>query len=120
MTPQITTQLAHRRGLTFWGQWLCAMILINLLLMSLVYWRVGSLTSDYRVLMTLTVLGSVPIYSAMQVYAKRLGLLSGLGRLLAGWLILLAVLMTIAFITQTSVRFSRQVIGVWAVLGFVV
>ena len=60
--------------------------------MLLVYWRVGSLTSEYRVLMILTVLGSVPIYSVMQVYHKRHGLLVGLGRLLAGWLILLAVL----------------------------
>ena len=120
MTPQITAQMAHRRGLTFWGQWLCAIVLINLLLMLLVYWRVGSLASEYRMLMTLTVFGSVPIYSAMQVYHKRHGLLNGLGRLLAGWLILLAVLMTIAFITQTSVRFSRQVIIVWAIMGFVV
>ncbi|MCW8278250.1 undecaprenyl-phosphate glucose phosphotransferase [Pseudomonas sp. PCH199] len=120
MTPQITTQIEHRRGLTFWGQWLCAMILINALLMLLVYWRVGSLTSEYRALMILTVFGSVPIYSAMLVYHKRHGLLVGLGRLLAGWLILLSVLMTIAFITQTSVRFSRQVIIVWAVAGFLV
>lgn len=120
MTPQITHQIENRRGLTFWGQWLCAMMLVDLLLMLLVYWRVGSLTSEYRVLMTLTVLGSMPIYSAMQVYHKRHGLLNGLGRLLAGWLILLAVLMAIAFITQTSVRFSRQVVIVWAILGFVV
>ncbi|RKS27974.1 putative colanic acid biosynthesis UDP-glucose lipid carrier transferase [Pseudomonas sp. WPR_5_2] len=118
MTPQITTQMAHRRGLLFWGQWLCAMLVINLLLMLLVHWRVGSLTSDYRVLMILTVLGSIPIYSTMQVYHKRFGLLAGLGHLLAAWLILLAVLMAIAFVTQTSVRFSRQVIIVWAVAGF--
>lgn len=120
MTPLFTAQMAHRRGLTFWGQWLCALSLVNLLLMLLVYWRVGSLTSEYRVLMILTILGSVPIYSVMQVYHKRHGLLAGLGRLLAGWLILLAVLITIAFITQTSAIFSRQVIIVWAVLGYLI
>ncbi|KQZ86342.1 MULTISPECIES: undecaprenyl-phosphate glucose phosphotransferase [unclassified Pseudomonas] len=120
MTPLYTAQMAHRRGLTFWGQWFCAMTLVVALLMLLVYWRVGSLTSPYRILMILTVLGSVPIYSMMQVYHKRHGLVVGLGRLLAGWLILLAVLASIAFITQTSATYSRQVIMVWAVLGFVV
>ena len=118
MTPQYTAQVAHRKGLTFWGQWLCAMTLVNVLLMLLVYWRVGSLTSPYRVLMILTVLGSVPIYSAMQVYHKRHGLLVGLSRLLAGWMILLGVLISIAFITQTSAIFSRQVIIVWVIAGY--
>lgn len=120
MTPFYTTQITHRRGLTFWGQWLCALTLAISLLMLLVYWRVGSLTSGYRILIILTVLGSVPIYSVMQVYHKRHGMLVGLGRLLAAWLILLAVLGAIAFITQTSAMYSRQVIIVWAVLGFVV
>ncbi len=49
-------------------------------------WRVGSLTLEYRVLMILTVLGSVPIYSLMQVYHKRHEPgWSGLSRLLAAW-----------------------------------
>ncbi|MBY8933974.1 MULTISPECIES: undecaprenyl-phosphate glucose phosphotransferase [Pseudomonas] len=120
MTPLYTAHLTHRRGLTFWGQWLCALSLTTVLLMLLVHWRVGSLNSEYRILIILAVLGSVPIYSVMQVYHKRHGLLVGLGRLLAGWLILLAVLAAIAFITQTSAIYSRQVIIVWAVLGFVV
>ncbi|WP_053160214.1 undecaprenyl-phosphate glucose phosphotransferase [Pseudomonas sp. P1.8] len=120
MTPLYTAQMAHRRGVTFWGQWLSAMALVNLLLVLLVQLRVGNLTSEYRVLMILTVLGSVPIYSLMDVYHKRHGLLIGLSRLLAGWLILLSVLITIAFVTQTSALFSRQVIIVWAVTGFLV
>lgn len=120
MTSLYTAQMKHRRGLTFWGQWLCALSLVNLLLVMLVYERVGSLTSEYRVLMILTVLGSVPIYSVMQVYHKRHEWLSGLGRLLAAWMILLAVLISIAFVTQTSVIFSRQVIIVWAVLGYLI
>ncbi|WP_426234647.1 undecaprenyl-phosphate glucose phosphotransferase [Pseudomonas sp. TWP3-2] len=120
MTPQYTAQMAHRRGLTFWGQWLAAMTLVNLLLIVLVHWRIGYLPSEYRMLMILTILGSVPTYSLMQVYHKRHGLLIGLGRLLAGWLILLAVLSAIAFVTQTSALFSRQVMIVWALAGFLV
>jgi putative colanic acid biosynthesis UDP-glucose lipid carrier transferase len=96
------------------------MALANLLLLALVYWRVGSLDTEYRVVMILTVLGSVPAYGFMQVYHKRHGLLSGLGRLLAGWLILLGALISIAFVTQTTVVFSRQVIVAWALLGYVV
>ncbi|KAB0494297.1 undecaprenyl-phosphate glucose phosphotransferase [Pseudomonas vancouverensis] len=118
MTPLYTAQMAHRRGVTFWGQWVCAMALVNLLLVALVQLRVGGLPSEYRLLMILTVLGSVPIYSLMQVYYKRHGLLVGLSRLLAGWLILLGVLISIAFVTQTSALFSRQVIIVWAITGF--
>ncbi|ABA74557.1 MULTISPECIES: undecaprenyl-phosphate glucose phosphotransferase [Pseudomonas] len=120
MTSLYTAHMTHRRGLTFWGQWLCALSLVTALLILLVHWRVGSLTSEYRILIILTVLGSIPIYSVMQVYHKRHGLLVGLGRLLAGWLTLLAVLAAIAFFTQTSAIYSRQVIMVWAVLGFVV
>jgi len=120
MTPLYTAQMAHRRGLTFWGQWFGAMTLVNLLLVVLVFLRVGSLPSDYRVLMILTILGSVPIYSVMQVYHKRHGLLVGLARLLAAWLILLAVLISIAFVTQTNAQFSRQVIILWALAGFLV
>lgn len=120
MTSQYSAQMAQRRGLTFWGQWLCAMTLVNLLLILLVHWRVGDLPSEYRVLMSLTLLGSLPVYSLVQVYHKRHGLLVGLSRLLAGWLILLGLLMSIAFVTQTSALFSRQVIVVWAVAGFLV
>lgn len=119
MTSHYTNQVTHRRGLTFWIQWVCAISLSNLLLMLLVYWRVGSLDSQYRVLMILTALGSIPVYSFMQVYHKRHGLLTGLGRLLASCLILLGALVSIAFVTQTSSDFSRQVIVSWAVLGYV-
>lgn len=92
--------------------------LVNLLLIVLVHWRIGELPSEYRLLIILTVLGSMPVYGLVQVYHKRHGLLVGLGRLLAGWLILLGLLMSIAFVTQTSALFSRQVVIVWAVVGF--
>jgi putative colanic acid biosynthesis UDP-glucose lipid carrier transferase len=118
MTPLYTAQMAQRRGLTFWVQWLGAMTLVNLLLVMLVLIRTGYLPSEYRVLMVLTVLGSVPIYSIMQVYHKRHGFVVGVARLLAAWLILLGVLVTIAFVTQTSAQFSRQVILLWAAGGF--
>lgn len=119
MTSQYTSRVIHRKGLTFWSQWACAMALANIVLILILLERTGSVDSQYRVAMILAVLGSVPAYGFLQVYHKRHGLLSGLGRLLAGWLSLLCALMTIAFVTQTTSVFSRQVIVLWAVLGYV-
>ncbi len=118
MTSQYTSRATHRKGLTFWSQWACAMALANLVLVMLVWDRVGTVASEYRVAMILTVLGSVPAYSFLQVYHKRHGILSGMGRLLAGWMSLLGALIAIAFLTQTTAVFSRQVIMLWAGLGY--
>ena len=118
MTSQYSSRVIHRKGLTFWSQWACGMALANLVLMLLVLDRVGSLDSEYRVAMILAVLGSVPAYSFLQVYHKRHGILSGMGRLLAGWMSLLGALIAIAFLTQTTAIFSRQVIMLWAGLGY--
>jgi putative colanic acid biosynthesis UDP-glucose lipid carrier transferase len=94
------------------------MALANLVLVLLVWDRLGSVDSEYRVAMILTVLGSVPAYSFLQVYHKRHGILSGMGRLLAGWTSLLGALIAIAFLTQTTAVFSREVIMLWAGLGY--
>lgn len=118
MTSQYTSRVTHRKGLTFWSQWACGMALANLVLVMLVWDRGASVDSEYRVAMILTVLGSVPAYSFLQVYHKRHGILSGMGRLLAGWMSLLGALIAIAFVTQTTSVFSRQVIMLWAGLGY--
>jgi putative colanic acid biosynthesis UDP-glucose lipid carrier transferase len=94
------------------------MALANLVLIMLVWDQVGTVASEYRVAMILTVLGSVPAYSFLQVYHKRHGILSGMGRLLAGWMSLLGALIAIAFLTQTTAVFSRQVIMLWVGLGY--
>ncbi|GLK88111.1 undecaprenyl-phosphate glucose phosphotransferase [Pseudomonas turukhanskensis] len=120
MTSQHSNLMANRRGLTFWGQWVTAMFLANLVLTALVVMKFGSIPSEYRVLGVLTILGSVPCYAALQVYHKRHRLLSGMGRLLAGWCLLLGAMMTIAFATQTTGVYSREVVFSWAILGFAV
>lgn len=120
MTSQHSSILANRRGLTFWGQWVIAMFLVNLTLTALVVNHFGVTPSEYRLLGILTLLGSVPCYAALQVYHKRHRLLSGLGRLAIGWGLLLAALLTISFATKTSEIYSREVVFTWAILGFVV
>ena len=107
------------RGLTFWLQWLAAFALLTLLLCALTLMKTGEIETHYRVLALFSLLASVPVYSLMQVYYKQHGYLAGLGRLLAGWLVLLASLLVGAFVTKTSELFSREVILTWGVGGYV-
>ena len=120
MTSQHSNILANRRGLTFWGQWVTAMCLVNLMLTAIVIHHYGVIPSQYRLLGILTLLGSVPCYAALRVYHKRHRVLSGLGRLAAGWGLLLGALLTIAFTTENISSYSREVVITWAILGFVV
>jgi len=113
-----TTTVPAGRSLTFWAQWLAAISVLILLLCALAVMKTGEVDTQYRMLGSFMLLGSVPAYSMMQVYHKQHGYLVGLGRLLAGWLVLLSGLMVIAFITKTSELFSREVILTWAFAGF--
>lgn len=111
--------LAEDRGLTFWVHWLAAFSLLTLLLCTLTLLKNDDIETHYRVLVLFTLFVSVPIYSLMRVYYQQQGYLAGLGRLLAGWLILLSALLVGAFVTKTSELFSREVILVWGVSGYV-
>ncbi|MFV3384130.1 undecaprenyl-phosphate glucose phosphotransferase [Pseudomonas sp. NY15364] len=110
---------AENRGLTFWGQWAAATSLLILLLCTLAMIKTGEIDTQYRILALLTLLGSVPAYSLVGAYQKHHSHLAGLGRLLGGWLLLLAGLLVATFITKTSTLFSREVILTWGSLGFV-
>ncbi|WP_277536293.1 undecaprenyl-phosphate glucose phosphotransferase [Pseudomonas baetica] len=112
------TTLPAGRGLTFWTQWLAAISTLILLLCALATMKTGEVEAHYRILAAFILLGSVPSYSMMQVYHKHHGYLVGLGRLLAGWLVLLSGLTVVAFITKTSELFSREVIISLALGGF--
>ena len=108
------------RGLTFWGQWSVAMAFVVALLMALVYTKFGSVDFHYRILAVLTLLVSVPAYSATHVYYKRHTALNGCVRLLLGWTLTLACLSTIGFMTKSGELFSRETLLSWAALGFLV
>lgn len=105
------------KGLTFWGQWASALSGTLALLFALAYYRTGEVASHYRVLAILTLLGSVPAYSMLQVYHKKHHYLNGLGRLLCGWLVTLAGLTTIGFLSKTSELFSREIVITWSSIG---
>ena len=107
------------RGLTFWGQWLVAISLSTALLCLLSIAYTGALDTYYRTLALFSLLGSVPAYALAGAYHKQHSYLAGLARLLAAWGILLCGLTIIAFITATSARYSREVVLLWAMLGYV-
>lgn len=118
MTRTSDSILPGGRGLTFWGQWLVAIGLTTLLLCALAVYKTGTLDTQYRILAVIAILASVPAYSLLRVYHKQHGYLTGLARLLCGWLLLLACLTVVAFVTKTSELFSREVALTWAVLAF--
>lgn len=107
------------RGLTFWAQWLTAVFALCVLLFALVVDKTNDIGPQYRLQAIVALLGSVPIYSLLRVYYKHHGYLIGLARLLSAWMILLAALIAIAFVTKTSELYSREVFLLWAGLGFV-
>lgn len=110
---------AHRlKGLTFWGQWTLALGITITLLLTLVYYKTGDIAFYYRVCAALTVLASLPSYSLCQVYVKKDGYLTGLGKLLCGWLLTLSGLTVTGFICKANELFSRQLMLEWAILGY--
>lgn len=108
------------RGLTFWLQWLTAAFLMTLLLLSLASWKGGNIEPQYRILAIFALLISVPVYSLFRVYDKQRGYLVGVARLSGAWLVLLAVLTALAFVTKTSELFSREVLLSWSLLGVII
>ncbi|WP_150305039.1 undecaprenyl-phosphate glucose phosphotransferase [Pseudomonas saliphila] len=120
MIAKRTNPAVNRRGLTFWGQWLCAIFLVSGLLCYLVYQHLGVVSTQYRLLIVITVFGSVPAYMLLHVYHKRHSYLSGLVHLMGGWATLLAGLMAITYASQSMHLFSSEILLQWAVLGYLI
>jgi putative colanic acid biosynthesis UDP-glucose lipid carrier transferase len=114
-----TNPAANRHGLTFWGQWLCGITLVSAVLCYLAIDRFGEVPTVYRLLIALTVLGSVPAYMLLRVYHKRYDYASGLAHLAAGWVTLLAGLAVIIYLSDSGNMFATEIILKWALLGFI-
>src|SRR5690606_2200248 len=76
-------------GLTFWGQWLSAMAVLVALLYLLADMKTGTFEQHNSVLAMLVVICSLPIYSAIHVYDRRVGYLAVVRRLTFAWVVLL-------------------------------
>ncbi len=82
--------------------------------------KTGTVGEQYQLLAVYTFLASLPAFFLAGAYHRNHGYLTGLARLLAGWMLLLAGFTMISFLTKTSERFSREVILVWSVSGYAV
>ncbi|HDZ57874.1 MAG TPA: undecaprenyl-phosphate glucose phosphotransferase [Pseudomonas xinjiangensis] len=120
MIAKRSNPAVNRRGLTFWGQWLCAISLVSGLLCYLVFQQFGTVSAQYRLLIVITIFGSVPAYMLLHVYHKKHSYFAGLGHLLAGWGALLSGLLLIAYASESMYLFSLEVLARWALLGFVI
>lgn len=109
---------ANRRGLTFWVQWLAAMLMLNLLLWQLAILHTGEFSGEYRLLGALALLGSPYSHGLLRTYHKRHGLAQRLSRLLAAWLLLAGG--SLALLAQAGLldRFSATFLRDWLFLGF--
>jgi len=107
------------RDLVFWVQWLVAIVSAIALLVALAINGTGEVGLQYRYIALIVLLASLPIYQLVTVYHKRHGYLVGLLHLLWAWLLLLACLAIVVFVTKTNELFSRQIVLLWAALGFV-
>lgn len=108
----------NRRGLTFWAQWSSATVLSNLVICYLVFDQLGYIATEYRVLILLGVLASVPIYTALHVYHKRYGYGLGLLRLLAGWSVLMGTLSAVVLVCLNYADLDQELLARMAVFGF--
>lgn len=108
----------NRRGLTFWAQWSSATVLSNLVICYLVFDQLGYIATEYRVLILLGVLASVPIYTALHVYHKRYGYGLGLLRLLAGWSVLMGALSAVVLVCLNYADLDQDLLARMAVFGF--
>lgn len=112
-------QSPHFLGLTFWGQWVIAMFVLMAILYLLGVLKWGELEENHRLLAVLTVFCSVPIYTSLRVFDRRIGYFAVFRRLTLAWILLLAILAFLAFATKTGQTFSREVVLSWALLGFI-
>lgn len=96
------------------------MSLVISTLLILAYSKNGNIDFHYRIAGILTLLLSVPAYSATNAYYKRHSYANGLLRLFLGWTFTLTCLSTIGFITKSSELFSREVIISWALIGYAI
>lgn len=118
MTFSKQNNTSRSRSLTFWIQWAVAMALTLSLLALFTLIKTGDLDSHYRTLGVLALLGSLPLYQVLHVYDRHTGYLTGAVRLLYAWLLLLALLAILAFVTKTSELYSREVLLQWMLLGY--
>jgi len=87
-------------------------------LLALAIWRDGELQSQYRYLAVIVALLMMGIYKWRGICRRFNGYFNGCLRIGRAWLLLVALVFAVVFVSRTGHEFSRAVILSWAGLGF--
>lgn len=108
----------QRRSVTTWIQMVLDQIVVQGLLVAHTYQRTGSFPDEYINLVVIVFLMMQVVYSGFGVYRHEDTRSDYIGSLLQAWGVLVISLGLFGFVTKTSEDFSRQVILLWSVTGF--
>lgn len=109
----------HESRIGFLLMWGCSMCVAVGVLYFLTISKNSDFSSPYRVLIVLALLVSHPIYSILNICDLRESFSQLLSRMFIGWIVTISALAIVGFVTKTSAVFSREVIILWMILGFV-
>ncbi len=107
-----------KRSAKTWIQMGLDQIVVQGLLVGHTYQRTGGFPDEYINFMILAFLLMQIIYSTFSVYHHEEAKSDYVGSLLQAWGLLVISLGLFGFVTKTSEDFSRQVILLWSVTGF--
>jgi putative colanic acid biosysnthesis UDP-glucose lipid carrier transferase len=107
--------LRDRQSFVHWIQWLTSAALVLGLLFVLTQQHLGDFPVEYRFLAVTTGMLMLVVYQSVGVFRRFNTRASGMLRLTKAWGLVLGCLLAIAFLTQTSEQYSRQVLALWAV-----
>ncbi|MBN3560946.1 undecaprenyl-phosphate glucose phosphotransferase [Aliamphritea spongicola] len=110
--------LSNHRSLAHWVQILADLCVIVASLLFLTYLKHSAISSEYRVLATVSVLLMFIVYPTQGLYRRSGGHLNNLMRLGVAWGLVCLLLALAGFVTKTSEMFSREVLLQWAVVAY--
>ncbi len=116
-TPQ--RLLRDRQTLLHWIQWGTSLGWVLGTLYLVTTQVLDSWTTEYRFLGAITAMVMLVVYQSVGVFRRYCSKTSSALRLSQAWLLVLAGLAAIAFLTQTASEYSRMVVGIWAGVALV-
>lgn len=111
--------LRDRQTLLHWIQWATSLswVLASLYLITVA--AIGGWPTEYRFLGVTTAMLMLVIYQSTGVFRRFRSKTSSALRLTQAWLMVLAALAGIAFLTETASEYSRVAVGLWAGVALV-
>jgi putative colanic acid biosysnthesis UDP-glucose lipid carrier transferase len=113
--PRSQRLLRDRQTLMHWLQWLANTGVVLGLLYILTMRHLGHFPTDYKFLAVTTTMLMLVLYQSMGIFRRFSGTVSGAFRISRAWLLVLAGLLAVAFVTKTTEQYSRYIIGSWAI-----